>query len=170
MDPLAIFVECDGLVPFALEKINRPVCSDFPSTCSHEPVHDLVTADGLTAMLAKRLPELQDLARAKILMASYAAARLAIATATAKLGELQPFEASKTATNLIDKLVELTKRPDDHSTNINQLIWNGLPDEQSRQAWLYITKQQPESQLSTAPKVIDYDWELPSEHLLAQPK
>lgn len=142
-DPLSVFIEANGVVSVTLEKLNRLVCVDFPSECTHDIDHtpDLLTPVTLTKAISGRLPELQDLTRAKLLMSAYSAAQMAIASATMSLPTMEPFERSKTATNLLQQVSALSERPKQQTTmNLNQMIFQQLPDEESRQAWLFLSK------------------------------
>lgn len=134
---LNTYVECGGVMPLILEKLNKQHNMSCPKgmDCIE---HDIVTEAKLTNLIASQLSKLQDLVRAKTIMDTYYVTQLAISALISKMTFLDPFEASKTASNLIQKLSELTdRRTNENNINLNQYVFENMTPQQ-QQAWVYI--------------------------------
>lgn len=145
---LGIYVASGGLVQLALERINRRFFPSYdPITNPTAPRFDEVALH-LTLTAPNILNRLQDATRAQIIMQTYEATVSAISNLKAKMAFLDPFDASKTATNLLTQLEALTQKP--HQTNItnyNEFVWEHEIPQEAVEAIKYLkanpTNNQP---------------------------
>ena len=150
---LAIYIASAGIINLALERINAKFYPTIP--LDQRPF----THADLQLLLSRAdiLPQLQDQARAFTTMRVFETVNIALANLQNKLPQLSPFEASKTATNLVDKLALLTDRrvPE---TNVNNFVWEQLLPQEAVDAINFLKQQaSPE-----AARVIEH--EVDSQH------
>lgn len=142
---LKIYVASAGLIFLALERINKQL---FGITNAADYVF---TELNLYEVLSQNITQLQEATRAQMIMKTYEAANQAITIAIGKMPLMEPFDASKTATNLIAQLEALTdnKRSE---LNVNNFIWENVIPSEAREAIEFLKSQKDQQ-----PDVYDTD-------------
>lgn len=144
LEILNIYIASAGMVQLALERANRTYYPEYDPLSNPHTTH--LTEVDLHQILSQPhvITQLQDAARAQIIMSTFQAANQAIAMMLVKLPGLDPFEASKTATNLITKLEELTDRKSNVEMN-NTFIWEQVLAPEAQDAINYLKQNRPNS-------------------------
>lgn len=138
-DILSIYIASGGIIPLTLERINTKYPNQPPFT--QIDLQQMLTQPEV-------LQQLQEQVKAFILMKTFEASVVALATLTTKLPRLEPYELSRTTTNLIEKLGTLTDRLPKTEINMNQFVWENLLPAEAQEAIRFL---QTQPAVSTAP-------------------
>lgn len=135
-DVLNIYVSSTGIISLVLDRINAKY---FPHYAKDGGVHydevDLLQALSQPHLLAK----FESITKAQIYMRTFSAANQALSTLEATISKLEPYEISKTVTNLIDKINELSKHTQDQDgMNVNNFVFNNLIPQEAQLAIQYL--------------------------------
>lgn len=152
-DILNIYVSSTGIISLVLDRINTKYFPNYDAINNKSELHfdevDLLQALSQPHILSK----FESVTKAQIYMRTFSAANQALSSLEATISRLEPYEISKTVTNLIDKIDSLSKhRDEDSGQNVNNFVFNNLIPQEAQAAIDYLqNKSKPKLLTSTSP-------------------
>lgn len=142
-EALDVFIASAGISALTCERLSKR----YPAI-DEVKLFALLTNPGIAA-------ELEQKTRAQLTLATYQAATEALTAAKLAIGQMEPFEKSKAATNFLQQLNELTKKPQD--ININNIIWEHYLPAEAAAAVRYLASSNQPVAPDSSNSIIEHD-------------